>query len=146
MQKFFLIPIILLIVAIGIRVATKTQNDTYYTSSINDSGEIFVQNYLYNFSCSTETSCTKIANVYMIHIDGIDVEMDSAFVQQCIEYKYKPELRNSYCDKLIKPGDMSSFTGSSPAISHILEFDNNPRPGKSLDQRRTAAKQKILNS
>jgi hypothetical protein len=61
-------------------------------------------------------------------------------------YKYKPELRNSYCDKLIVPGEVSSFSGSAQAISHILEFDNNPRPSENLDQRRKRAKLKILNS
>jgi len=146
MQKFFIIPIIILVLVIGIRVVTKSQNGSTYTSSTNASGETFVQNHLYNFSCSTETSCTKIANVYMIHIDGIDVEMDIAFAQQCVEYKYKPELRNSYCDKLVEPGDMSSFSGNQRTISHILEFDNNPRPSDSLEQRREVAKQKILNS
>lgn len=146
MQKFFLIPIIILVLAIGIRIASKSQTGSSHSSTTNDTGEIFVQNHLYNFSCSTETSCTKIANVYMIHIDGIDVEMDIAFAQQCVEYKYKPELRNSYCDKLIEPGDMSSFSGNARTIAHILEFDNNPRPSDSLEQRRETAKQKILNS
>ena len=98
MKKFFIIPVIILALAIGIRVATKMQSGSSYSSTTNKSGEVFVENHLYNFSCLTETSCTKIANVHMIHIDGIDVEMDNSFAEKCVEYKYKPELRNSYCD------------------------------------------------
>jgi len=140
MKQFFTFAVAVLVIAIGIRVASNWQSGNY----VDDSGMMHVEQTLYNYECSSSTTCTKTANTYIIYDNGIEIDIGESFYRECQENKHNPNFHNSYCQKIILPGTQSTFTSSENAIKNILKYDGNPQPGPHLDKRIEQLRQKVF--
>jgi beta-xylosidase len=122
-------------------------------SGSNSNSEPYVDEYgvthakhrLFDYACPTATTCTQTANTYIAQVDGLFIELDLDFVEQCLEDKNMGKKVNRYCQYMISPGDTSSFKASAAVIRHILKQGPNPEESDHLTRRIEAAKLKIYN-
>jgi hypothetical protein len=112
---------------------------------VDEHGVTHANHHLFNYTCPTATSCTQTANTFIANVDGLFIELDSAFVEQCIEDKNLGKKVNRYCQYMISPGDTSRFEASADVIRHILKQGPNPAESDHLTRRIEAAKLKIYN-
>ena len=110
---------------------------------VDENGVTYVKGYFYNYECPSATVCTATANIYIVHADGIDVEVEEEFADKCISQKESGQSANKYCKDLRQPGDSRTFKTGEKAMKHILEYDMNPVPGESLTNRRKSLVEKI---
>ena len=118
-------------------------NNNYDASTDESQNTNVSKGTLFTYDCNTaNTTCTRTANTYILLIDGIFVELDTDFIEEC---KYSRKKLNKYCKQIIFPGQSILFTTSPNIIKHLLKNGANPKPSKYLDKRIEAAKEKIYN-
>jgi len=78
---------------------------------------------LYSFKCDSHMSCKKIANTYIVNVDGIDFIPSKQFIFTCLTHKNT----NKFCDSFIPIGDTESIQFDSIPMMHSY-IDNSKNP------------------
>jgi hypothetical protein len=97
---------------------------------------------LFSLSCSSPTVCTRTANVYVVNVDGLFIEPNAAFVEDCQQPAKKGEVKNPYCQQMIPPGHSETFKGSARGIEHMKKTGFNPTDSD-VGRRLELAKKKL---
>ena len=97
---------------------------------------------LFTLSCTSPTVCTKTANVYLVNVDGLFVELTPEFVDSCNKQSVENKVTNIYCKQMIFPGHSETFETSADVVRHLQEYGFNPTDAD-VDRRMQIARQKV---
>jgi hypothetical protein len=78
---------------------------------------------LYTFKCNSHMTCKKIANTYIVNVDGIDFIPSKQFIFTCLTHKNT----NKFCTSFIPIGDTESIQFDSIPMMHSY-IDNSKNP------------------
>jgi hypothetical protein len=97
---------------------------------------------LFTLSCPTPTTCTKTANVYVVNVDGLYIELRPEFVEECLKQSATNSMTNIYCKQMSAPGDTETLSASADVIKHLQEDGFNPTDAD-VERRMQIAESKI---
>lgn len=98
---------------------------------------------LFSYICSNETQCIRKANTNVVLAEGIYVEVDADFVEQCTKNEMDGIQDNPYCKHIIYQGQMHQIDATKEEIERLLQKGENPKEGIVLDQHTQEITKKI---
>jgi len=94
---------------------------------------------LYTFKCDSHMTCQKIANTYIVNVDGIDFIPSKKFIFTCLTRKNT----NKFCTSFIHMGDTQSIQFNSiPMMRNYIDNNKNPEFNDNLTDWKKEALQK----
>jgi len=111
--------------------------------TVDANGVSHAKFHLFDYACPSATTCTRTANVPMVHESGLFMELKPEFVEQCRKDKEEGRSVNPYCNKMIRPGDIETFTAPAAVVKHLLANGPNPEEDASFDARIEAIEAKV---
>ncbi len=102
-----------------------TTNNRTKVQGVTPSTKDTIKKYIFTYTCNTKTSCTRTANTYILQIDGLFVELEIDFVEECTKDRSEGKKVNKYCKDIIFPGSTKSFTASANVVIQLYNGTKN---------------------